>query len=369
MRKSTLILALLPLIFTLGGCSVDSGESNTNNPQGNTSEGKKAQSNNTTTEQATSSRLNTIKSRGQIICGVSGELPGFSFVGSDGKYSGLDVDVCRAIASALFGNPDAVEYRNLNAKERFTAVQTGEVDILSRNTTWTISRDTSVGLAFAPVVFYDGQGIMVRKSSNIKTLKDLQNKAVCTQTGTTNEQNLADQMRSKGVTYKSVVFEDINTAYATYAQGRCDAVTSDNSQLVSRRTTLPKPDEHVILKELLSREPLAPAVADGDSKWADTVKWIVYALIKAEELGINSQNLGQFANTNDPDVKRFLGTEGNLGEGMGLPKDFAAKIIKHVGNYGEIYDRNLGAKTKLNIPRGINQLSTKGGLMYSPPFR
>jgi general L-amino acid transport system substrate-binding protein len=359
MRKSTVILALIPLILTLTACSGDTEVTTTTNNQGSK----------TSVGQTSRTRLDTIKSRGQVICGVSGELPGFSFVGSDGKYSGLDVDVCRAVASALFDNPEAVEYRNLNAKERFTAVQTGEVDILSRNTSWTLSRDTSVGLEFAPVVFYDGQGIMVRKSSNIKTLKDLQNKAVCTQTGTTNEQNLADQMRSRGITYKPVVFEDINTAYATYAQGRCDAVTSDNSQLVSRRTTLPKPDEHLILNELLSREPLAPAVADGDAKWAAVVKWTVYSLIKAEELGINSQNLKQFANSNDPDIKRFLGTEGNLGEGMGLPKDFAAKVIKHVGNYGEIYGRNVGAKTKLNIPRGTNQLSTKGGLMYSPPFR
>lgn len=349
MRKSIFSLAVAPLILALAACSGDSGD--------------------TDSKQSTPSRLDTIKSRGEVICGVSGELPGFSFVQADGKYSGLDVDVCRALASALFDNPDKVEFRNLNAKERFTAVQTGEVDILSRNTTFTLSRDTSVGLQFAPVVFYDGQGIMVRKNSNIKTLKDLQNKAICTQTGTTNEQNLADQMRKRGITYKPVVFEDINTAYATYAEGRCDAVTSDNSQLISRRTTLPKPEEHVILSEVLSREPLAPAVADGDSKWADTVKWTVYALIKAEELGITSQNLDTFTKTNDPDIKRFLGTEGDLGKGMGLPNDFAAKIIKHVGNYGEIYERNLGAKTKLNLPRAQNELSTKDGLMYSPPFR
>jgi general L-amino acid transport system substrate-binding protein len=352
MDKTTLILAIAPLLLSLTACS-----------------GEVANTGNTSASQATQSRLDTIKSRGQLICGVSGELPGFSFVGTDGNYSGLDVDVCRAIAAALFDNPDAVEYRNLNAKERFTAVQTSEVDVLSRNTTYTLSRDTSVGLEFAPIVFYDGQGIMVRKSSGSKTLADLKDKAICTQTGTTNEQNLADQMRKRGIPYKPLVFEDVNTAYATYAQGRCDAVTSDKSQLISRRSILPKPEDNVILDENLSSEPFAPAVADGDSKWANTVKWVVYSLIKAEELGINSQNVAKFANSNDPEIRRFLGTEGNLGQGMGLPNDFAVRIIKHVGNYGEIYERNLGAKTKLNFPRGQNQLWTKGGLLFSPPFR
>ncbi|NJL77879.1 MAG: amino acid ABC transporter substrate-binding protein [Richelia sp. RM2_1_2] len=317
------------------------------------------------------SRLNAVKSRNNLICGVSGELPGFSFVDASGNYSGLDVDVCRAIAAALFDNPNAVEFRNLNAKERFTAVQTGEVDILSRNTTWTMSRDTSVGLDFAPVVFYDGQGMMVRQNSNIKSLENLKGKAICTQTGTTNEQNLADQMRKRGITYKPVVFEDINTAYATYEQGRCDAVTSDKSQLISRRTTLPKPEEHVILEQALSQEPLAPAVADGDAKWGDTVRWVVNTIIKAEELGINSENVEQLkTSSKDPEVRRLLGLEGDLGVSIGLTKDFGARIIKHVGNYGEIYDRNLGSKTKLNLPRdNRNQPWTKGGLLYSPPFR
>jgi general L-amino acid transport system substrate-binding protein len=290
-------------------------------------------------------------------------------VGTEGQYSGIDVDICRAVAAALFDNPNAIEYRNLNAKERFTALQTGEVDLLSRNTTWTLSRDTSVGLNFAPVVFYDGQGIMVRKNSGIKSLVDLKNKAICTQTGTTTEQNLADQMRKRGITYKPVVFEDINITFATYDEGRCDAITADRSALASRRMTLPKPDDNLILDEVLSSEPLAPAVAQGDSQWNNIIKWVVYSLIKAEELGINSQNIGQFTNSNDPEIKRLLGAEGNLGAGIGLTNDFAARIIKHVGNYGEIYDRNLGTKTKLNLPRGQNQLYTKGGLLYSPPFR
>ncbi len=346
MQKSALILAIAPLILTMTACSGNS-EQTAN----------------------TSDRWDTVKSREKLICGVSGEVPGFSFVGTDGKYSGMDVDVCRAVAAAMFDNPDAVEFRNLNAKERFTALQTGEVDVLSRNTTWTLSRDTSVGLEFAPVVFYDGQAIMVNKNSGIKSLADLKNKAICVQTGTTTEQNLADQMRKRGITYKPVVFEDVNITFATYAEGRCQGITADRSALVARRTTLPKPKDNVILDEIISSEPLAPAVAKGDPKLANTVKWAVYSLIKAEELGINSQNVGQFANSNDPDIKRFLGTEGNLGQGLGLTNDFAARIVKHVGNYGEIYDRNLGPKTKLDLARGENKLWKQGGLLYSPPFR
>ncbi len=316
-----------------------------------------------------SGRLAAVLGRGKLICGVSGELPGFSYVGRDGKYSGLDVDVCRAIAAGLFDDPDAVEFRNLNAKERFTAVQTGEVDVLSRNTTWTLSRDTSVGLEFAPVVFYDGQGIMVKQSSNIKTLADLKDKAICIQIGTTTEQNLTDQMQKRGIPYRPVVFEDVNTTFATYAEGRCDAVTADRSQLVSRRITLPNPAENIILDEQLSKEPLAPAVVAGDAGWADVVRWSVFALFEAEELGITSKNVSQFSASKDPNVRRFLGLEGDLGKGMTISNDFASRIVKHVGNYSEIYDRNLGSQTKLNLPRGRNQLWTQGGLLFSPPFR
>ncbi len=315
------------------------------------------------------SRLSTVLDRGQLVCGVSGELPGFSFVNREGEYTGLDVDICRAIAAALFDDPNAVEFRNLNAKERFTALQTGEIDILSRNTTWTLSRDASVGLDFAPTVFYDGQGIMVRAASGIKTLEALRNKAVCTQTGTTNEQNLADQMRKRGIDYQLIVFEDINAAYAAYVEGRCAGVSSDRSQLISRKSALPDPDSHYVLPEVLSKEPLAPAVAGGDSQWADVVRWSIFALIEAEELGITSQNWEQLQTGDDPEIKRFLGVEGDLGQGLGLSNDFAARIVKHVGNYGEMYDRNLGPKTPLNLDRGLNQLWEQGGLMYAPPLR
>ncbi|MBD0261785.1 MAG: amino acid ABC transporter substrate-binding protein [Tolypothrix sp. Co-bin9] len=343
MRKWGLLLATLPLIFSLSACAGQSKNSG--------------------------SRLDTVKSRGKLICGVSGQLPGFSFVKANGEYAGLDVDVCRAIASAIFDDPKKVEFRNLNAKERFTAVQTGEVDILSRNTTWTISRDTSVGLEFAPVVFYDGQGIMVRKNSNIQKLEDLKGKSICVQTGTTNEQNLSDQMRQRSINYKPLVFEDVNTTYTTYEQNRCEAITGDRSGLVSRRTALSKPDDHLVLNLVLSKEPLAPAVANGDFKWSDVVKWSIYGLINAEELGITSQNVSQSASNTNPEIKRLLGTEGDLGQGAGLTNDFVVRIVKHVGNYGEIYERNLGKNSELKLERGPNKLWNQGGIVYAPPFR
>ncbi|HLO47936.1 MAG TPA: amino acid ABC transporter substrate-binding protein [Kamptonema sp.] len=316
------------------------------------------------------SRLDKVIARGTLICGVSGQLPGFSFVDEKGKYSGLDVDVCRAIAAALFDDPEKVEYRNLNAKERFTALQSGEIDILSRNTTWTLSRDGGTGLEFAPVVFYDGQGIMVKQDSGIKTLKDFAGKSICVQTGTSTEQNLSDQMRKLGVKYTPVVFEDVNATFATYQEGRCQGVTADRSQLVSKRTILPNPDQHIILQEVMSKEPLAPAVNNGDAKWADAVRWVIYSTMEAEDLGISSKNIDQLATTTtDPNVKRLVGTEGDLGKGLGLPNDFALRTVKKVGNYGEIYDRNLGPNSPLKLERGQNKLWKDGGLMYSPPFR
>lgn len=314
-------------------------------------------------------RMGVVQARGELQCGVSGELPGFSFVQPNGDYVGLDVDICRAIAAAMFNDAKAVEFRNLNAKERFTAVQTGEIDILSRNTTWSMSRDTSVGLEFGPVVFYDSQAIMVRKGEKIEKLEDLRNKSICIQIGTTTEQNLTDQMRKRGIPFKPIVFEEINTVFSAYSEGRCEGVTADRSQLISRRTKLAKPDAHIVLAEALSKEPLAPAVADGDSRWQDLIKWTIYGLIEAEELGITSQNIDQQLQSKDPTVRRLLGVEGDLGKGLGLSNDFVVRMIRQVGNYGEIYDRNLGSKTPLNLPRGQNDLWNKGGLMYSPPFR
>ncbi len=316
---------------------------------------------------ATTSRLNTIQSRGNLICGVNGQLPGFSFVNQNGEYSGMDVDICRAVASALFDDPLKVEYRDLSAQERFTAVQSGEVDLLSRNTTWTISRDTSVGMEFAPTTFYDGQGVMVTKASGIQALQDMEGKSVCVLAGTTNEQNFADRMRKLGVNYQPVVFEDTDAVFAAYEQGRCEAVSSDRSQLIARRVVLGNPDEHEVLGAVISKEPLGALVANGDARWFDAVKWIIYALIQAEEFGISSENIASFENSEDPQIRRFLGQEGNLGEDMGLPNDFAARVIKNVGNYSEVYERNIGQP--FDLDRGLNELWTNGGLLYSPPFR
>ncbi len=315
------------------------------------------------------SRLDIVKERGKLICGVNASLPGFGYLDQSGKYAGFDVDYCKALAAALFNDPSKVEYRPLTAKERFTAVQTGEVDVLIRNTTWTLSRDTSVGMDFAPTTFYDGQGIMVRKADNITKLEDLQGASICVATGTTTELNLADQMRAHGIKYKPVVFETADAVFGAYEEGRCDAVTTDKSGLVSRKSLLKNPSAHVILDVTLSKEPLGPAVLQGDSKWLDVVKWMVFATIQAEEFGITSKNVDTFLKSDNPGIRRFLGVEGDLGKGLGLTNDFAYRIIKHIGNYAEIYNRNLGPNTPFNLPRGPNNLWTHGGLLYSPPFR
>ena len=351
------LLAILVLIF-LSACGTQQSDSPSTTGTTDATESK---------DKTKTSQLDTVKKRGKLICGVSGKLPGFSFVNEKGEYLGMDVDLCRAVAAALFDDPNQVEYRNLSSAQRFTAVQTGEVDLLSRNTTWTISRDTSVGMEFAPTIFYDGQGMMVSSNSGIKKLEQLQGKTICVKSGTTTEQNLADQMSKRKIKYTPVVFGDEDTLYNSYVQGRCEAITADRTQLVGRRAILPTPDEHAILPVVLSKEPLGALVANGDSAWFDTVKWITYAMIQAEEFGINSSNIQTFMNSSDPSIKRFLGTEGSLGAKMGLPNDFAARIVKHVGNYGEIYERNIGKP--FNLERGPNELWTEGGLLYSPPFR
>lgn len=323
----------------------------------------------TTTATAGGSRLDVVKDRGTLLCGVDGGIPGFSFVDESGAYSGLDVDVCRAVAAAVLGDPDAVEYRRLDSTERFTALSGGEVDMLSRNTTWTISRDTQVGLEFAPTTFFDGQGMMVRTDSGITSLEDFAGKAVCVETGTTTELNLTDQMRKLGVDFEPVVFQDADAAYAAYDEGRCEGMTSDKSQLIARRSTLPNPDEHTLLEVTMSKEPLGPVTTNNDSAWFDVVKWVTYGLIQAEEFGITSENIDSFRNGDDPNIARFLGEEGTLGTDMGLPNDFMATVISTVGNYGEIYDRNLGEGSQFALERGQNALWEDGGLLYAPPFR
>lgn len=315
--------------------------------------------------------LQTVQARGNLICAVNGQLPGFSFLNPDGTYSGFDVDFCRAVAAAIFGDPEAVEFRSTTTQERFTVLQTGEVDLLIRNTTWTLARDTELGLNFTGTTFYDGQGIMVPADSGITSLADLEGGTICVQRGTTTELNLADAMATEGVSYTPAAFDDVNATYGAYAEGRCDAATSDKSQLSSvARGVLPDPDAHVILDVTLSKEPLGPAVRHGDDQWFDIVQWTVFATIAAEEYGITSENVMEMVDSSDnPEVLRLLGVEGELGSRLGLSNDFAVNVISAVGNYGEIYDRNLGEGTPTFIPRGLNSLYTDGGLLYSPPFR
>lgn len=317
------------------------------------------------------SRLDTIISRGKLICGVEGTIPGFSFVDSSGKYSGLDVDVCRAVAAAIFGDPEKVEYRNLDSTARFPAVTSGEVDMLSRNTTWTASRDAAGGngLEFAPTTFFDGQGLLTTTASGIKSIKDLDGKSVCVETGTTTELNLATRATEAGIKVNEVKFQDSNAGFAAYQEGRCEAITSDRSQLAAKRTSLPTPADNVLLEDVLSKEPLGPVTINGDSRWFDVVRWVTYGLFQAEEFGITQANVEEKINDKSPDIKLFLGGEKDLGKQLGLPNDYMVKVIKAVGNYGEIYERNIGSGSALKIDRGLNNLWSKGGLIYSPPFR
>ena len=323
-----------------------------------------------------SRKLATIQSRGKLICGVEGKLPGFSFVAPNGQYSGLDVDVCKAVAAAIFGDPTKVEYRDLNSSERFAALASGEVDLLSRNTTMTLSRDAAGGngLSFAPPTFYDGQGVMAPNASGIRTLKDLAGKPICVESGTTTELNLADRMRELNVPYTPLKFQTSDQTYAAYLGGRCVAVTSDRSQLAGKRTSFPKPDDHTLLPDVLSKEPLAPATTNADPAWSDAVRWIVYGLMQAEESGISQASIDAKlaeakAKTNLADLRRFLGVEGEFGKQLGLPADFMVRAVKAVGNYGEVFERNVGPTTSLKLDRGLNRQWKEGGLMYAPPFR
>lgn len=314
--------------------------------------------------------LKTVQERGKLICGVNSAVPGFGYVDSAGNFSGFDVDYCRALSAAIFGDANKVEFRPVTAAERFTALQSGEIDVLSRNTTWSTVRDTELGGNFVHTTFYDGQGIMVRTNTGIKTLKDLDGGTICVQTGTTTELNLADKMAEAGVQYTPQVFDNADNTFAAYQEGRCDAVTTDKSGLVARRTLLPDPENHVILDVTLSKEPLGPMVRHGDDQWFDIAQWTVFAMFSAEEFGITSQNVDSVkGSATNPEIKRLLGLEGDLGMKLGLSNDWAYNIIKLVGNYEEVYNRNLGPDTPTYIPRGLNQLYTNGGLLYAPPFR
>ena len=326
-------------------------------------------------EQANISRLSLIQKRNELICGVSGKIPGFSFLNSDGKYEGFDVDICKAFAAAIIGNPENIQYRPLTAAERFLAIKTGDIDLLSRNTTLTLSRDSlgGNGLTFAPVVFHDGQGLLVKKDSGIKTIKDLANKSICVGSGTTTEQNINDSFETLSLPYTPIKYQDLNQVIAGYLQGRCSAMTSDRSQLAAARSSFKNPTSHIILDDVLSKEPLAPASSGSEQKLADAMRWVIFALISAEEKGITQSNIENklLLAQNDPKLKplrRFLGIDGGLGEKLGLSNDFVINVIKATGNYGEIYNRNLGKESSVSIPRGLNKIYSKGGLHISPPF-
>jgi general L-amino acid transport system substrate-binding protein len=313
--------------------------------------------------------LDTVKSRGSLTCGVNIGLAGFSQPDDKGNWTGLDVDYCKAIAAAVLGDANKVKYVPTTAKERFTALQSGEIDVLIRNTTWTTARDSSLGLIFAGVNYYDGQGFMVKKALGVKTAKELNGATVCVQTGTTTELNLADYFKANKMTYKPVVFEKLDETVQAYLAGRCDVYTTDQSGLYSIRVQQPKPDDHVVLPEIISKEPLGPSVRQGDDQWLTVVKWVHYALLNAEEAGITQANVGEMLNSTNPEVKRILGKDGELGKGLGLPNEFVVNVVKAVGNYGELFERNVGSGSRLNIARGLNNLWNKGGLQYAPPLR
>jgi general L-amino acid transport system substrate-binding protein len=313
--------------------------------------------------------LDEVKARGALRCGVNTGLAGFAAPDDKGDWRGIDADFCRAVAAAIFHDPDKVKFVPLNAKERFTALQSGEIDLLSRNTTWTMSRDTSLGLTFTGVMYYDGQGFMVRKSLGLKSVAELAGASICVQTGTTNEQNLADYFTTRNLTYRPVVFERLVEAVSAYISGRCDSFTTDSSQLISERTRLPDPDASVMIPELISREPLGPAVRQGDDRWANVVRWSFNAMLNAEAEGVTQKNVDEMMSSPNPAIRRLLGLEGGFGEGIGLDNDWAVAIIKSVGNYGESFERNLGTGSPLKIPRGLNALWRDGGLQYPLPIR
>ncbi|MBA5776429.1 amino acid ABC transporter substrate-binding protein [Stappia sp. F7233] len=318
---------------------------------------------------ANAAKLDDVKAKGFVQCGVSQGLPGFSNPDSAGNWTGLDVDFCRAMAAAIFDDANAVKFTPLSAKERFTALQSGEIDVLSRNTTWTMSRDTQLGLNFAGVTYYDGQGFMVRKSLGVTSALELSGATVCTQTGTTTELNVADYFRANNMPYEIVAFEKNDEVVQAYDAGRCDVFTTDASGLYAERLKLTNPGDHQVLPEIISKEPLGPVVQQGDDQWFNVTKWVYFALINAEEAGVNSANVDEMKSSEDPNVKRLLGTEGAFGEAIGLSNDWAYRVVKHVGNYGEIFERNVGPDTPLGIARGLNALWSKGGIQYAPPVR
>ena len=318
---------------------------------------------------ASAATLDDVKAKGFVQCGVSQGLPGFSNANSDGDWSGMDVDLCVGVAAAVFGDGTKVKFSPLSAKERFTALQSGEIDILSRNTTWTMSRDTQLGLNFAGVNYYDGQGFMVRSEMGIGSALELSGASICTNTGTTTELNVADYFRANNMEYELVAFEKADEVVAAYDAGRCDVYTTDQSGLYAQRLKLSAPGEHQVLPEIISKEPLGPVVRQGDDQFFNIVKWVHNATVNAEEMGITQANVGDMMAGENPSARRLLGSEGDFGTAIGLSTDWAANVIKAIGNYGEIFDRNVGPDTPLAISRGVNALWSDGGLQYAPPVR
>ncbi len=314
------------------------------------------------------STLTDVRQRGVVRCGVSEDLPGFAEKQENGEWVGFDVDLCRALAAAIFNDPSKVAFTPVSAQNRFSQLVSGSIDVLSRDTTWTLSREAGLGIEFPVVTYYDGQGFMVRESSGIKSVLGLKGATICVPSATTTQLNLADYFRYHHMDYRELDFTSAVGAEKAYADGRCDAITADTSQLYADRTLLPHPAEHVILPEMISKEPLGPAVREGDDRWLNVVKWTVYAMVSGEELGIGQQSVGEAMASENASVRRLLGTYGALGEALGLTNDWAVRILREVGNYGESFDRNLGKGSKLGIPRGLNQLWNKGGLLYSPPL-
>jgi len=310
----------------------------------------------------------TIK-RGEVLCGVNTGLPGFSIPDDKGNWTGFDVDFCRAVAAAIFNDPKKTKFVALDANERFKELQNRKVDILSRNTTWSMSRETNYELYFPAVAYYDGEGFMVPSSRKIDSALDLNGSKICVQEATTTKLNVADYFKANNMKYEEMKFNKLDDVVKAYNEGKCDTFTADVSQLYALRLNLAKPNDHTILPDVISKEPLAPVVRQRDDDWMMIVKWTLYAMINAEELGITSKNIDEALNSKKPDVMRLVGNEGNYGEVIGLPRDWAARIIRHVGNYGEMYDRNVGAESKLQIPRGLNQLWSAGGIQYAPPIR
>jgi general L-amino acid transport system substrate-binding protein len=320
-------------------------------------------------QSAQAQTLAAVKARGELICGANGTLAGFGMPDPQGNWTGFDVDFCRAIAAAIFNDPTKVKFVPLTAQDRFTALQTAKIDVLSRNTTWTLSRDTSLGLDFAAITYYDGQGFMVRKALKVSSALELNDATVCVQQGTTSELNLADYFRANHMSLKPLAFATEEEALKAYESSRCDSYTTDSSGLYGERIQLSDPGQHIVLPEIISKEPLSPAVRQGDNQWTDIVRWTHFVMLNAEELGINKGNVDAKLKSDDPETRRLLGVEGQYGEALGLTNDWAYRIIKHIGNYGESFERNVGQGSPLKIVRGLNALWTKGGLQYGVPIR